>query len=218
MTLPNFRTPQAWIASVMLLSVVGGSVWAWSRRGDGGVVVPSELSVASLAAQAKSDPGQMMNTVRNTIRRDDLTDEQRKQIGQNIRSVWESAMRERMDQYYAATTDEDRTAILDQQIDEFEQRRKEWEQRRKADEKEEVERADREQRGPGMFGPQSKDERKERSESRNPDQMARQMAYFAAMSKRMGERGIKAPFGPSAGRGGPGRGPTGPSSRPNRGP
>jgi hypothetical protein len=41
------------------------------------------------------------------------------------------------------------------------------------------------------FGPPSRQERKVRSESRDPDQMARRMTYFTAMRKRAEERGIE---------------------------
>ena len=117
-----------------------------------------------------------------------------------------------MDEYYAAKTDEDRDAILDKQIDEFEQRRKEWEARRKEQEKKDIKKADPNAQRGGPFGPQSREDRKEKAESRNPDQTARQMAYFAAVRKRMGERGISAPsFGPGGqgGIGGPGGGGSG---------
>jgi vacuolar-type H+-ATPase subunit I/STV1 len=216
MALPDFRSPQSWIITAASIAVVGGSVWALSRGGNApaGVAIPRELSVESLKAQAAAEPGRMMNTVRDTMRRDDLTDEQRRQVAENMRKVWEDTMQKRVEEYYAAASDEDRKAILDRQIDEFEQRRKEWEERRKQDEKKAGK--DGAERGPGfrgLFGPQSKEERKERSESRDPDKAARQMAYFAAVRERMGERGIKAPFGPGGGFGG---GPGGP--RPGRGP
>ena len=216
MTMPDFRSPQSWIIAAASITVVGGSVWALSRGGNAptGVAIPRELSVESLKAQAAAEPGRMMDTVRDTMRRDDLTDEQRRQVAENMRKVWEDTMQKRVDEYYAAASDEDRKAILDRQIDEFEQRRKEWEERRKQDEKKTGK--DGAERGPGfrgLFGPQSKEERKERSESRDPDKAARQMAYFAAVRERMSERGIKAPFGPGGGFGG---GPGGP--RPGRGP
>ena len=93
---------------------------------------------------------------------------------------------------------------------------KEWEERRKEEQKKDGEKNAAEQgpRFPGMFGQQSREERKERSETRDPDRAGRQMAYFAAMRDRATERGIKMPFGAGGGPGaGPGRGP-----RPDRGP
>ena len=64
----------------------------------------------------------------------------------------------------------------------------------------------------------SRSERKERSESRNPDQMARRMAYFSALQKRAAERGVQMPFGRGGRDGGPGRGgPRGGGPGPGRG-
>lgn len=207
MTIPDYRSPTAWIIAASSLVVVSGGVWAFTRgEANAGVAVPKELSVVALKAQAKEDPGKMRDTMRETMQREDLTEEQRKQVGENMRKVWESFMQERVDEYYAAKTDDERNAVLDKQIDEFEQRRKEWEDRRKEQEKKDAKKADPNAPRPGPFGPQSREERKERAESRNPDQMARQMAYFSAMRQRMSERGISPPsFGPG-GRGGPGGG------------
>jgi len=216
MTMPDFRSPQSWIIAAASITVVGGSVWALSRGGNAsaGVAIPKELSVEALKTQAAAEPGRMLNTVRDTMRRDDLTDEQRRQVAENMRTVWQDTMQKRVDAYYAAASDEDRKALLDRQIDEFEQRRKEWEERRREDEKKAGrDAAEREPGFRGLFGPQSKEERKERSESRDPDKAARQMAYFSALRERMAERGIKAPSGPGGGFGG---GPGGP--RLGRGP
>ena len=97
---------------------------------------------------------------------------------------------------------------------------KEAEERRKEEQKKDGEKTAAQQgpRFPGMFGQRSREERKERSETRDPDRAARQMAYFAAIRDRATQRGIKMPFGPGGGpRGGPGAGPRrGP--RPDRGP
>lgn len=220
MTMPDFHSPKAWVVTTVAVLALGGTGWALMRSGaPAGPAIPSELSVDALKAQAKEDPGKMMGTIRETMRRDDLTDEQRRQIGENMRKVWEDTMQERVDEYYAAAGDEERKQILDRQIDEFEERRKEWQARRAEEEKKGGK--DGAQGGPFAGGPgsQTREERKERAESRNPDQMARQMAYFSAMRQRMGERGIKAPsFGPG-GRGGPGGGGgSGGGSRPRTGP
>jgi hypothetical protein len=53
------------------------------------------------------------------------------------------------------------------------------------------------------FAAMSPQERKTRSESRDPDAMARRMAYFQALRARAAERGIPMPSGPG---GGPGHG------------
>ena len=118
MTFPDYRSPTAWIIATFSLVVVGGSVWAFTRgEAHAGVPIPKELSVESLKVQAKEDPGKMMETVRETMRRDDLSEEQRRQVGENMRKIWEEAMQKRVEEYYAAASDEDRNAVLDQQID-----------------------------------------------------------------------------------------------------
>lgn len=207
MTMPDFRSPISWVVTAVAAVAVGGTGWALMRDSTPpGTPVPKELTVEALKTQAKEDPGKMMGTIRETMDREDLTDEQRAQIRENMRKVWEDSMQERVDEYYAATTDEERNEVLDRQIDEFEERRKEWQARRAEEEKKNGKNG--EQRGPGSggFGPQTREERKERAESRDPDKMARQMAYFSAMRQRMSDRGMKPPsFGPG-GRGGPGGG------------
>lgn len=216
MSLALLRTPASMGIAAIVAIAAGGTGWALLRGGTpAGAAVPKDLSVDSLKAQAKEDPGKMMDTIRDTMRRDDLTEEQRRQVGENMRKVWDDAMTERVDEYYAAKTDDERNEILDRQIDEFEARRKEWQARRAEEEKKNGKDGADRGPGPGGFGPQTREERKERAESRDPDKMARQMAYFSAMRQRMSDRGIKAPsFGPG-GRGGPG---AGSGSRPRGGP
>ena len=225
MTMPNFHTPRTWIITSLCAAAVGGSAWAVFRGPSakaGGVAIPRELSVESLKAKAQ-EPDKLRETMRETMRRDDLTDEQRRQIAENMRAVWEGEMQKRVDEYFAAS-DEEKTVVLDSQIDEWQKRMKEWEERRKEEQKKDGEKNAAQQgpRFPGMGGPQSREDRKQRSETRDPDRTARQMAYFAAMRERMNERGIKAPFGPGGGfRGGPGPGGgAGPAAgpRPSRGP
>ena len=217
MTMPNFRTPQTWIITVISAAAVGGSAWAVFRgpsAKSGGVAIPPELSVESLKAKTQ-EPDKLRETIRDTMRRDDLTDEQRRQIAENMRTVWEGEMQKHDDEYYAAS-EEEKTAVLDRQIDEWRERMKEWEKRRAEEQKKDG--AEQGRRFPGMFGAQSREERKERSETRDPDRAGRQMAYFAAMRSRMTERGIQMPFGPGAGpRGGSGAG-SGRGPRPDRGP
>lgn len=222
MTMPNFRTPQTWIIAAVSAAAVGGSAWAVFRGPSTkavGVAIPPELSVESLKAKTQ-EPDKLRETIRDTMRREDLTDEQRRQIAQNMRAVWEEEMQKRVDEYFAAASEEDKNAVLDRQIDEFQERMREWQRQREEEQKKEGEkdRAQQGQRFAGMFGPQSREERKERSESRDPDRTGRQMAYFAAMRDRATQRGISIPFGPGVGpRGGQGASP-GRGGRPDRGP
>lgn len=202
-TQPN----KLWIVGGVGAVLVGASVWgitAHYRNADATPVLPRELTVEGLKEQ-RAEPGKMRDTMREAMDREDLTDEQKRQIAQNMREVWRSTMRERVDEYFNASED-DRVAVLDRQIDEFQRFREEMERRRadqeRAGQAKEGDKArpEREERWRGAMESQSKEERKERSESRNPDEMGRTMAYFGAMRQRMTERGIKPPEG------GPGRG------------
>lgn len=169
---------------------------------------PTEYSVASLKADM-TEPGKMMEKLRDAADREDLSDEQRRQIGRNMRDAMQTLMRERMDEYFTANED-DKKKILDRHIDEWQTQMERWERQREEAEKrgEDTEGGFRRMFGPG---PQTQEERKVQAESRNPDQMAKAMSYFMAVQKRMTERGMKMPWGPG-GRGGPG------GRRPGRGP
>jgi hypothetical protein len=193
------------IGSFALLLVVVGIGWALSggTEDEPKSTLPEELSVESLKAKAEEDPGKLREAFEQRDS-EDLTEEQRRELRQNLREVRRSMMDTRVDEYFAAA-EEDRQAILDRHIDEFRERMKEWEQRRR--ERQERREQDRERRRgpPDWARSQTREERKTQSESRDPDDMARHMAYMTAMRQRMSERGIEDPRG----RGGPGRGPEG---------
>ena len=206
--------------------VITGGVWgisAWSGESKPDKpALPPELTVEALKKQAEQDPGTAFRAMRDIRDRQDLTEEQQRQAADNARRVMEQQMDKNLDEYYAAASEEERLVVLDRQIDDWVERmkkmREEWEkerQEREARGEKEDENEQRE-RGRRMWGgPQTRDERKVRSESRSPDSQARRMAYFQMAHKRMTERGIEMPFGPRGGRGGTGgprgdRGPGGP--------
>ncbi|MEE8170354.1 MAG: hypothetical protein V3T70_07385, partial [Phycisphaerae bacterium] len=151
--------------------------------------------------------------VRDALSSDELTDEQKRIVVDNMREAREESMNERVDEYFSAS-EADKPAILDRQIDEFQKRREEWERRRREREASEKdgdadEENDRDQFR-RFFGSQTQEERKSRSEGRNPDYRARRMSYFRDMRERMQQRGIEMPrWGGGRGRGG-GRGGSGP--------
>lgn len=216
------------IVALSLVGVLaaGAAVWGVVHSGEKKAeepvlaAVPDEYSIDKLRAVSKEDPGKAFDQMRETMDRKDLTEEQRMQIGDNMRTVMEEQMQARMDEYYRAPEAE-REAILDRQIDELQKFRKRMEERR---EKEEAERAaegkqmteeerqkEREKRMEQWRkreATKSKAQRKQESESRNPNQMAQRFAYWGAMNKRMQARGIEPPrFGPGGGGpGGPGGG------------
>ena len=192
------RSPKG-IATVAGLALALGAIsWAVAGRSASGApksTLPRELQVAALKAET-ADPAKLRETVRGAFERADLTPEQRRELRGNMREVFVGAMTERVDAYFDAPEDQ-KTAVLDSQIDQFVAQMAEWRKRREG----------REERlrdgGREGFSPPSQAERKERSESRNPDQTARNMAYFSAVRARMTERGLQPPGG---GRGGPGGG------------
>jgi len=203
-TRPNHQTKFAVIVLTGACLIVA-TVWGVTRftgPAKAASTLPPEFSVESLKAKAE-DPGAMMTTVREAMRRDDLTDEQRQELRQNMGQVWRETVQARVDEYFNAPPEE-QTSVLDKHIDQLMAQMAEWEKRR-----EEMERTREEdrQRVGQTFGQASQQERKERSEARNPDSMARAMAYFGAVRNRMSERGIKMPQGfGGRGLGGPGGG------------
>lgn len=209
------RTRLLILVGVGLLGLSAG-VWglvSWTQRDT--VRLPKELSAGALEA-ASANPGEMMQRVREAMQRDDLTDEQRRQLRANMREVWQERRRAQLDVYFAASSEAERQRILDEQIDQMQARMREWQQRRAQWERERGARRDQAGRPDrpdrGNWTPPTRAERRERSESRDADEMGRRMAYFSALRKRMEERGIEAPFGPGRGpgaRAGRSRGPGG---------
>lgn len=203
--------------------VPGGGVWGWTAwRGGERSTLPKELSVRSLQAKA-SDPGAVFEEARKAMEAGNLTEQQRHELWSNVHTAIEARMEQRLDEYFAAGDPSARKALLDRHIDRMQSRMKEWEKRRTEREREGGARPDRggapgsgdrrEGRpegfgsgsGPGGAppggprgewrppGPPSREQRKMRSESRDPDQSARRMACFTALRQRAKERGIELP-------------------------
>jgi len=197
MTLADLNTPRGWTGIAIGALLLGGSVWgvsALNRSPEPGVDLPPELTVEAIKASA-ANPGQAMGNMRAFRDREDLTDEQRRQARENMREVFQATMNERVNEYFSAP-DDLKVVVLDQHIDSMEAWRKATEAQRK-----EMEKREEGQRDPARgFTPRSRDDRKARSESQDPDQSAQRMAYFMALQSRMTERGIKMPWG--GGRGG----------------
>ena len=184
------------VFSASLWAIVGGG----GSSDRDGPSLPENLTVASLAKQAKTDPGVMRRTIRETMESEGLTDEQRRQAGRNMGQVWRGMMDERVDEYLNAPEDQ-RVAVLDRQIDEFQERMKEWQKERETRRREREARGDqgendRRERGWGRGRSTTRAQRKQRSESRDPDRMGRRIAHRTAMRERMQQRGIEMPFGP----------------------
>lgn len=139
---------------------------------------------------------------------EDLTEEERELLGNNMRTIWMEHMNEMADEYFAAS-DEDKVAILDRRIDEFTEfgnRMREYRESRQEEEEEEDE-EERERRREEMrrrWRSPSKEERKERMVETNPDQQAKMFYMFTKMRERAQERGIDMGWGRGGGDSGQG--------------
>jgi hypothetical protein len=185
----------------------------------GGGVLVLAVTAWGVSSHFKTPPIQVAQVepakLWEEMRKPGLSDKEREELGHKMHEARQAEMDARMKDYFKAS-DGEKQAILDKQIDEFEKQRKEWEERRKQEEERRAAAGEKPDDGPTSRPAHdwrqqqsTPEERKARSESRDPDKMAKQMAYFAALQARMKERGIQMPFGP--GRGGPGgRGPGGP--------
>ncbi|MHC4444374.1 MAG: hypothetical protein ACYTA5_17395 [Planctomycetota bacterium] len=96
--------------------------------GDDEVELPQELSVEALQA-ATADRGQMRERIHEAFQRQDLTEQQRRQLGRNVRQVMGARMNQRLDEYFAADKAQ-RRVILDRHLDEMRKRMQQWQQDR----------------------------------------------------------------------------------------
>ena len=173
------------MGAVFALLLLGGICWA----GFGGYFTSAEEPLVddspfSVAALKESDPADMMKKMRS----DDLTDEERDELRQNVRQVWRDRMDEAMNEYFTAPEDE-KVAILDRQIDSWMAMRKRMEEEREADPPtEEEEQRWRERMRSRMFPDYA--ERKERYESGQSEDRSRMMTYFMAARQRAEARGL----------------------------
>ena len=121
--------------------------------------------------------------------------------GKTRREVMHKAMEQQMDTTlteYFALAEKDRTAYLDEVIDRMGQMRQQWRERRDPNSnRDERERPQGERRAP------SAERMRQRTESMDPQKLAKMAEFMKAMQKRMGERGIQG-GGPGGGFGGPG--------------
>lgn len=174
------------------------------------------LAIAIPKDAPMADRMKAMDDFREQMRREDLSEEERRKLGESMRRFWESEMQERVNEYFEADPEE-REHILDKHIDEMEEFRKAMEDRRreaeekakaegKSEEEQEEEREKERERWRDRMRSRSREERKADSETRNPNEMAQRMAYFSAMRKQMEKRGIQPPGGPGGGPGGRGPG------------
>lgn len=141
------------------------------------------------------------------MRSDDLTDEQRERLRENMGRLMRESVSQNADEYFAANTDDERNEILDRHIAEWEQFREKMRAYREKH-KEDFERDGQKERREGREGrgwAPSKERRKDRMENTSPDDRARMFQYFMKMRARAQETG-KDMGGPFGGRRGEKRG------------
>ncbi len=168
----------------------------------------SSLDNEKLASADNSEArAKAMNTLKNAsldtiferMRSDDLTDDQRQKLRENMGRLMQEDMERKVDEYTSAPESE-KEAIMDKHIDEFmEFRDKMREYREKHKDDPEMEK-EREERRKNRQRPTTQ-QRKERMESRNPETMAKMMRYWPKMMARAKERGVEMGWG-RGGRGG----------------
>jgi hypothetical protein len=187
------------VALIVLALLACGAV-AWSLLG-------SDSSPAAEAKAAKTDAGHSGPDisvealkkadpieVMRLFRRDDLTEEEKDRLLENAREARREMMAERITRYFEAEG-EKRTAILDEQIDEWlamqERMRRAMEENPPTQDMRERWR----QRWMNREAP-TRAERKQAFESGRSEERSRMMAYFQAARARMQERGLQMPRGP----------------------
>ncbi len=182
--------------------------------GDTGRVVGAlaKMDAEAFAAEDNADLRRSaVNTLKNAsladvfdrMRSADLTEEERARLRENMGQVMRESMAQNVDEYEAATSEEEKTAVIDRHLDEwieFQEEMRAYHEAHKDDPEYQKEMAQAGQRQGGNWTPPSRDERKQRMESRNPDETVRFFRYFGQMMQRANERGVNMFGGP----GGPG--------------
>lgn len=227
MTQPIRQRRSLWlVVAVLLVVTAAGTLWAMLRGPDveeeiaSGEVDRMRTALMSLDEDTlESEKGRDLSKLTfETLRempvedmmdlwnREDLTDEQRRQLGANMRRVFMNNMADVAERLEAAQTPEEKNAILDEQIDNFvtfRERMREYQDSRREEMTEEELDAEREERRERWRNP-SREDREQRQMDQDPDRQAQMMNMFFQMQRRAQERGIEMGFGPGGRRGGPG--------------
>ncbi|MCP4247730.1 MAG: hypothetical protein GY778_11835 [bacterium] len=172
------------ILLVGALIAAGGAAWVLldePAKEDEGTRVPAAFTAQNIK-QKINQPGEMTRLFSSTQFRE-LTDEERRQVGQNKAKAYWQMFEDRVDAYFAAD-EREREAMLDRHLDELTAQKAQKAQKGKVDKPQQG------QHPKGRKPPMSKQDRKAKSESANPDQMARMAAYKTALVSRARARGI----------------------------
>jgi len=202
------RSPKLAVISALVVLVAAAGVWGLvAMRGGDPDALPENLTVAGLETQF-DDPEKMMRTMENVLDRDDLSDEQRRQIMENVGELWRTRMDTNVNEWFSAPPDQ-KKAVMDKHIDQFQtamkvwqkngdRMRKKWEEyrKRRAAEGKEVDEEEQNPHGPSGWGSRMRSQqgRQTMTQSRDPDRSARMSMYFGAAMARMKERGIEMPW------------------------
>lgn len=206
--------------AIVAILLVGGAVWAFlGNRPDAEVEKVKQLQAEAFKPDATPEQRrENFQLVRQEMEK--LSPEQRDQVREQMHEGFERRMDEQIRTYFALPA-EQKTAYLDKQIQEMEQRRKEWEVRRaqggQGGAGGQQSGAGGQQGGPGGQqaggGPprpprdQSADARAVRRDQRldrsTAEQRAQRSAYFADLQQRRVQLGL--PASPFHGGRGPGR-------------
>jgi hypothetical protein len=174
------------LTALTLLVTVALGALLWSRTRDTTPAVPEAFTVDNI--RARTDQPAEMKRLFDSEEYKTLTPEQRQVVHKNKAEAYGSKTRAKVDEYSNAPPDQ-RNAILDRHIDELlEQIR----QKKAAAESEDA-RAAGKDKGKGGGKNWTREQMKAKSESTSPDDMARIMAYKAAMDQRMRARGLQWP-------------------------
>lgn len=229
MSLSTAAKKKAMIAGAAVL-VLGGGVWGTLALTNGKKSsLPSDLQKAIKAGA--DDPGKLMEQVRAAVDTGKLTEEQRHELFRSVHDAMEKQMDKRLDEYFVAAPANRTAILdrhideMQARMKEWEQRRAQGApEPRDGTAGGSGDRPRRSEQagasggsaggppsaggGPGgggfrgdRHGPPSREQRKERFESRDPDSRARRMAYFSALQARAQQRGIQL-SGPMMGPGG----------------
>jgi hypothetical protein len=124
---------------------------------------------------------------------DDLTDEQREALGENMRAIWMNYMSETAEKYFVASKEE-KVKILDQQLDEWKSFMDRMRAYREAHEND-PEYQKRQQERRDRWRNSTREERKEQTVNMNTDQQTKMFYMFQQMRKRAQERGMDLGWG-----------------------
>jgi len=213
---PSSKWKAIWISAAVVVVGVGGfyTVAAMTDRAPRDLASGDTTRVldalATMDKDALSDErnqqlrrkafetlkGAPLEQVFDRLHSDDLTDAQREHLEDNLRQLMREDMERKVNEYFAATTDQERDRILDQHIDDFKRFRERMRAYREKIKDDPKRQADADRRRSRRWAP-SKQQRKDRMENTSPDRRARMFQYFMKMRARAEKRGedMGGPFG-----------------------